>query len=255
MFKPSLFAAALSLTLLAACGKTDSAAPAVPNNPNAANAAASAPVTASPSDMLAKAKQSAASAGLPQADPQTPAASYIDIESGNQLMFSYIALSGLPPDYAAVAERISKEYSGTNDAFRKQEVLDALKPQIDAKVAAAKANRYLRYQINGQGALAAYSMDKGAFPAKFAEAGTYYYMFDNNEYKLAFSNGDGFSMLKVDAAAARKIEAARSSYKNFTIIVYAYAQEADSAQHQIKAQIVRVAIRLNGEEIPLGQAQ
>lgn len=254
MFKPSLLAAALSLTLLAACGKTDTAA--TPNNAStAANPAASAPVAASPSEMLAKARQSAASAGLPQADPQTPAASYIDIESGNQLMFSYIALSGLPPDYAAVAERISKEYSGTNDAFRKQEVLDALKPQIDAKVAAAKANRYLRYQINGQGALSAYAMDKGAFPAKFAEAGTYYYMFDNNEYKLAFSNGDGFAMLKVDAAAARKIEAARSSYKNFTIIVYAYAQEADSSQRQIKAQIVRVAIRLNGEEIPLGQAQ
>ncbi|MEG1326894.1 MAG: hypothetical protein RSD99_18505, partial [Janthinobacterium sp.] len=175
--------------------------------------------------------------------------------SGNQLMYSYIALSGVPPDYAAVAQRISREYAGSNDAFRKQEVLDALKPQIDAKVNEAKTKRYLRYQINGQGALSPYAMDKAAFPAKFAEAGTYYYMYDNGDYKLAFTNGDGYSLLKVDQEAARKIEAARSGYKDFAIVVYAYAQEADMASNQVKAQIVKVAIKLNGEEIPVSQAQ
>ena len=237
---PALFAIAL---ILSACGKTDSAAPTTP-----------APVATSTADLAAKAQVKAAAASLPQADAATPTSSYIDITSGNQLMYSYIALSGVPPDYAAVAQRISREYAGSNDAFRKQEVLDALKPQIDAKVNEAKTKRYLRYQINGQGALSPYAMDKGAFPAKFAEAGTYYYMYDNSDYKLGFSNGDGYSMLKVDQEAARKIEAARSGYKDFAIVVYAYAQEADMASNQVKAQIVKVAIKLNGQEIPVSQA-
>ena len=107
---------------------------------------------------------------------------------------------------------------------------------------------------DGQGALSPYAMDKAAFPAKFAEAGTYYYMYDNGDYKLAFTNGDGYSLLKVDQEAARKIEAARSGYKDFAIIVYAYAQEADMASNQVKAQIVKVAVKLNGEEIPVSQA-
>ena len=238
---PTLLAIAV---LLSACGKTETT-----------TAAASAPVAANVADMAAKAQVKAAAASLPQADAATPSASYVDITSGNQLMYSYIALSGVPPDYAAVAQRISREYAGSNDAFRKQEVLDALKPQIDAKVSEAKTKRYLRYQINGQGALSPYAMEKAAFPAKFADAGTYYYMYDNGDYKLAFSNGDGYSLLKVDQEAARKIEAARSSYKDFAIIVYAYAQEADMASNQVKAQIVKVTIKLNGEEIPVNQAQ
>ncbi|MCA1862442.1 hypothetical protein LE191_20250 [Janthinobacterium sp. HSC-3S05] len=238
---PALLAIAV---LLSACGKpSDNATP-----------AASAPAT-SVADMAAKAQVKAAAASLPQADPATPASSYVDITSGHQLMYSYLALSGVPPDYAAVAQRISREYAGSNDAFRKQEVLDALKPQIDAKVNEAKTKRYLRYQINGQGALSPYAMDKAAFPAKFADAGTYYYMYDNGDYKLAFTNGDGYSLLKVDQEAARKIEAARSGYKDFAIVVYAYAQEADMASNQVKAQIVKVAIKLNGEEIPVSQAR
>ena len=236
--------ALLAITvLLSACGKSDTAAP-----------AASVPVAANVAELAAKAQVKAAAASLPQADPATPTSSYVDITSGNQLMYSYIALSGVPPDYAAVAQRVSREYAGSNDAFRKQEVLDALKPQIDAKVNEAKTKRYLRYQINGQGALSPYVMDKAAFPAKFAEAGTYYYMYDNGDYKLAFTNGDGYSLLKVDQEAARKIEAARSGYKDFAIIVYAYAQEADMAINQVKAQIVNVAVKLNGEEIPVSQA-
>ena len=230
--------------ILSACGKTENTTP-----------AASAPVAANVADLAAKAHVKAAAASLPQADAATPASSYVDITSGHQLMYSYLALSGVPPDYAAVAQRISREYAGSNDAFRKQEVLDALKPQIDAKVNEAKTKRYLRYQINGQGALSPYAMDKAAFPAKFADAGTYYYMYDNGDYKLAFTNGDGYSLLKVDQEAARKIEAARSGYKDFAIVVYAYAQEADLASNQVKAQIVKVAIKLNGEEIPVNQAR
>ncbi|MEG0882628.1 MAG: hypothetical protein RSH52_15360, partial [Janthinobacterium sp.] len=141
---PALLAIAV---LLSACGKTDNAAP-----------AASAPVAANVADLAAKAQVKAAAASLPQADAATPTSSYVDITSGNQLMYSYLALSGVPPDYAAVAQRISREYAGSNDAFRKQEVLDALKPQIDAKVNEAKTKRYLRYQINGQGALSPYAM-------------------------------------------------------------------------------------------------
>ena len=43
-------------------------------------------------------------------------------------------------------------------------------------------------------------------------------------------------------------------FQDFAIVVYAYAQEADMASNQVKAQIVKVAIKLNGQEIPVQQA-
>ena len=36
--------------------------------------------------------------------------------------------------------------------------------------------------------------------------------------------------------------------------MYAYAQEADMASHQVKAPIGKVAVKLNGQEIPVSQA-
>lgn len=186
---------------------------------------------------------------LPQADGATPQDSYIPVSSGNQLMYSYLALSGMPVDYEAVAQRISREYNGTGDAFRKQAVLDALKPRIDAEVQSARGHRYLRYQIAGQGTLEPYAMAQKAFPSKLGEAGAYYYMFDNSEYKLALANGGRFALLQVPEEAARKIEAARSAYRELGVVLYLFAQDVDIAQRQVKAQIVRVGIVLNGEEI------
>lgn len=234
----------VAATALGGCGKETPPAEASTK----ANAAAAAPAAPDPATLAANAHAKAEAAALPRADAATPAAQYREIDSGNQLMFAYLALSGMPPDYPAIAQRLSREYAGTGDAFRKQELLNALKPQIDAKVKAAAGERYFKYRLNGSGMLQAYDLDKGAFPSKLGEAGTYYYLFDNGEYQLAFTNGEAFAQLKVPAEAARAIEAARSSYRNFDVVVYGFAQDADITSKRVRAQIVRVGIRVNGTE-------
>lgn len=232
----------VAATALGGCGKE------APPADAGTKADAAAPAAPDPATLAASAHAKAEAAALPRADAATPAAQYREIDSGNQLMFAYLALSGMPPDYPAIAQRLSREYAGTGDAFRKQELLNALKPQIDAKVKAAASERYFKYRLNGSGMLQAYDLDKGAFPSKLGEAGTYYYLFDNGEYQLAFTNGEAFAQLKVPAEAARAIEAARSSYRNFDVVVYGFAQDADIASKRVRAQIVRVGIRVNGTE-------
>ena len=45
-----------------------------------------------------EAQATAAREALPKADKATPDSSYITLDSGNQLMYTYLALTGMPPD-------------------------------------------------------------------------------------------------------------------------------------------------------------
>src|SRR5690625_2289191 len=100
----------------------------------------------SPEAVQAAAKKAKA-ASLPQPDPSTPDSDYVEIKSGNQLMYLYAANSGLPPDYKSMASDISSQYRRTSDQFRKHDLMKALKPKIDAGIANAKAHPYLMWSI------------------------------------------------------------------------------------------------------------
>ncbi|MGC7404313.1 DUF4852 domain-containing protein [Pandoraea pneumonica] len=180
---------------------------------------------------------------LPKGDPATPDASYIELNSGNQLMFSYLALADLPVDYDQVARRMSRDYANSNDEFRKHDLLEALKPKIEASVAQAKAQRYFRMTItNG---IRQYAFDKKAFPldSSLSETGSYRYFLDNGEYRLSFTNGDRFRDLSVqDENAARKIESMRARGDTPNLVVYGFTQSADIANKAVSAQIVKVAL-------------
>ncbi|CAJ0893333.1 hypothetical protein [Ralstonia flatus] len=190
-----------------------------------------------------EAQATAAREALPKADKATPDSSYITLDSGNQLMYTYLALTGMPPDYAQVANSVSKDYARAADEFRKHDLLTALTPKIDADIAAAKSHRYFKMTIPNP--IGKYSFEQKGFPLDNSlwEAGAYRYFFDNGEYKLGFSNGDAFRYLGVDSeATARSIEAQRARYDAVKLTVYGYYQNADTAQKIVTAQIVKVAL-------------
>ena len=108
---------------------------------------------AAPTGMLGaatdKARANAAVAALPQPDANKPLSSYPEIESGMQVMFLYVAASRLPPDYTKLAETFSSEYRGTSDSFRKNDLMQAIKPQLEEKIAIAKSAPYGWMEIEG----------------------------------------------------------------------------------------------------------
>ncbi|WP_167313437.1 DUF4852 domain-containing protein [Ralstonia insidiosa] len=224
---------------MTACGDkaTNSTKPqtAAPTPPNLAQATAP--------QAVHDAQIAAALEALPKADKATPDSAYIPLDSGNQLMYAYLALTGMPPDYAQVASSISKDYARATDEFRKHDLLVALTPKIDADIAAAKSRRYFKMTIPNS--IGKYSFEQKGFPLDNSlwEAGAYRYFFDNGEYKLGFSNGDAFRYLGVDSeAAARSIEAQRARYDAVKLTVYGYYQKADTAQKIVTAQIVKVTL-------------
>lgn len=185
------------------------------------------------------------SKALPKADAATPLTSYVKLEEGNQLMFMYYALSGLPVDYEKIAERYSREYQNTSDGFKRQDILTALKPRIDGEIEKAKAGRYFIYTIGGaiKYTLNPYDFASKAFPLNdnIWSSDAHSYFNDNPSYKFSFTNGEEFKTLHVeDTEAARKIEGMISGYKDAKLTIYAFAQDADPSKGLIKAQIVKM---------------
>lgn len=57
---------------------------------------------------------------------------------------AYYAASGAAPDYPAVAARLDPVFQRTTDAFAQQDAIAGTKTKLDAAIAAAKANPYVR---------------------------------------------------------------------------------------------------------------
>ncbi|AVF38507.1 DUF4852 domain-containing protein [Pandoraea apista] len=232
-------AIAASALGLSACGdKSPSGKPAAEAGPAAPNLA-----DATSPRAVAQAQQQAAQSALPKGDPATPASNYVEYNSGNQLMFAYLALSDMPIDYDQIANRMSRDYAAANDEFRKRDLLAALKPKIDQAVAQAKAQRYFRITVSNP--VQKYDFEKKSFPldSSLWESGSYRYFYDNGEYRLSFSDGDRFRYLSVNnEEAARNIEAMRARGNPPTLVVYGYTQASDMSNKAVKAQIVKVAL-------------
>lgn len=183
-------------------------------------------------------------------DTSIPLASYVKLEDGNQLMFMHYALSGLPVDYEKIARHYSQDYRATSDVFKRLDILTALKPSIDAEIekAGINSNRYFSYTITAETStlLSHYNfISKSFLLKKKICAPGYCFAFGSNPlYSLAFTNGEDFKEWRIkDAGVARKIEGMISSgYKDATLTIYAFVQDADPSKGQIKAQIVTMQI-------------
>lgn len=188
-------------------------------------------------------KQQAVQANLPKANRDTPLENFVEYNSGNQLMFAYLSLNAIPIDYKEVLNRYSQDYARQSDEFKKNDLLVALKPKIDSEVAKAKSERYVKLMVDTP--IEKYDFEKKGFPVSGAlwQPTSYRYFSDNAEYKIGFTNGEGFRYLKLASEDdARKIEELRSKYVPLQMAVYCYLQDVDMSNKTIKAEIIKVAL-------------
>lgn len=182
------------------------------------------------------------SSGLPEPDMKKPLESYPELQSGQQIMFLYVAASKLPPDFARLAEAYSSEYRNTYDTFRKNDLLNAIKPQLEQKIKDAAALPYVWMQVNHAG-LGAYDFERKGFPVDEFEPGNERYFHDDSSYRIAWANGDQVRFLSVpDEAAAREIESLRHIAQGVQMRIYFFAQSADLNQRIVQAYVTRVRL-------------
>jgi len=184
------------------------------------------------------------------ADSSVPLDRYQPLTSDRQLYLA-VALSTAPVIYDQLAMNESAEYMKTSDTFRRKELLDILRPQIDAKVAEAKLNGRYAY-INlppGKISLGHYNLDKKAFPVNGLTT---------TNFRL--SNREQFQWLSLSEGQAREIEAALSkgiAYKineresslgvpgSFPTVsrVYVFAQGPGPDGRVVTYQITRIVMK------------
>lgn len=225
--------AAALLAGLSACGEKSGTN--TNSTPNLANATAPSTVAAIKDEVVRSA--------LPKANKATPSEEYIELSSGNQVMFTYLALAAMPIDYKEIASSYSQDYARASDEFRKNDLLTALQPKIDAEVANAGKRRYVKITIDNP--IAKYDFEKKGFPLDSSvwEPSSYRFFSDNGTYKVSFSNGSAFRYLTgVSEDSARTIEGLRSKYEPLHLVIYSYAQEADMSNKSIKSEIVKIAL-------------
>ena len=186
-----------------------------------------------------KGVQQATVNALPKGNPATAADQYKDLNE-NSLMFTYCALSSLPVDYSQILVNYSRDYVTTSDEFKKHDIETALKPKIDQEIAAAKSARYLKVSW-GHFKLGQYDFQAKGFSTDLNNDTSFGW---NGSYRMNFSNGNDFKLLKVDdESKSRAIEALRSKYQQFTLIAYVFAQDVDLNQHTVKAQIMKISLQ------------
>lgn len=180
---------------------------------------------------------------LPQPNMSKPLDSYTEINSGIQLMFLYEATSGMPVNYEKVAKQYSKEYRNESDSFKQRDLLTALKPRIDAEIAAVKANPYGVFEISSN-PLSDYDFDRKGFPVETFNDERYHYFNDAYEYKLGWANYRQLAFAPAsDEAIARQLESMRTDYSNQPRLrVFFFAQSVDLNDTKIKAYVTTVQI-------------
>lgn len=208
------------------------------------------------SDAISKeAVEKAQASAMPKGDPAKPLAEYRSISGGNDLMFLYHGLLNMPIDYEKIAEVYLDSYRYTNDAFKKQDMLKAIKPRIDQAIEAAKNSRYIVWEISSpyRSALNSYDMGSQSFTIKDLSSSGYFYWNDNaSSYHLQFTNAEQMAALKVtDESKARAIESMVSSNQAMKVKLYAFVQDADPSTKNIKAEILHVTVSSkNGQIYP-----
>lgn len=191
-----------------------------------------------------KAKAKTAVAAIPQPDANKALSSYPEIDSGMQIMFLYVAASRLPPDFIKLAETYSSEYRETNDSFRKNDLMQAIQPQLQEKIAIAKSLPYGWMEIDDSDNLGAYDFARKGFPIDEFDSERYRYINDAYQYKLSWANHGQVAFAPVpDEATARQLEAMRANYSDKPKLkIFFFAQSADLNEQKVNAIVTRVQI-------------
>jgi hypothetical protein len=160
----------------------------------------------------------------------------------------------MPADYEHMATSYSQDYRNTNDNFRKHDLLAALTPKLDVKIADAKVHSYLVWEDSSPD-LGHYDFSRKGFPVNtplFSDGG-FGYMSDSYGWnsQIGFSNGGGFRFLPIaDETRAREIEDMIGKYDaHLALKIFAFAQSTDDNRHAIMAQIVKIQLLGAGDRV------
>ena len=219
---------------LAACGKSD-------GDTQKTEAPKPSLSDASKSKVEEKAKESIA-AKAPRGDKAKALTEYVELDSGKQLMFLNLALSGMPADYSAIANNISRNYNNESDNFKKNDMLKALKPGIDQEIEGAKSRRYVYMDLSDT-PLETFDFNQSAFPMKLLSSGSYRYFNDIYGYKAEFDHIEPFALLKVsDENVAREIEQLRTKYQ-LQARMYLFAMDVPVGSNNVRFEPMAIEIR------------
>lgn len=134
---------------------------------------------------------------------------YAEVTSNNQLIWAYYAVYTGEINYNEIAEAISQKYKNANDAFKKQEILAQIKPEIDKNISNAKLNKY--YYTDLKPGLSPYDFNTHSFQLGSDVLYGWSYTYSP---KLKYLNSNEFMTLKVeDVESAKKIENLRPEGK------------------------------------------
>jgi hypothetical protein len=190
---------------------------------------------------------------LPQADRNVPDSQFVELDSGYKTGALFYALSGLPPDYEKLAIAESQDYRSTSDAFRRRDLMQALKPQIDQQIQAYKdpRNRYFTARVGNGLPLGHYDFKSNSFPlTQDLSSGTYHYFNDAAYYSYAFTNGNAFQRFPLaDEQKAKDVEDLVTKGLTYQgdAVAHMFAQGADPANNRVLMQIVRMVLHGPGQ--------
>jgi hypothetical protein len=186
-------------------------------------------------------KQSPPSADKPNSS--IPYSEYVEIKSGDTLMYLYTAISGVPPDYEKIAELISTDFRSTQDSFKRQDIIKALTPRISDEIKKASSTRYISWISNDLYTIDKYDFANKAFPinADHWDGNSLRYLRNNSYVKIKFiADGPLQKFAVTNESDARKIESLVSTqYKDLALKTYAFVQDADLNERSIKAVVTK----------------
>lgn len=176
-------------------------------------------------------------------DYSIPLARYVRWSQSLQVIYMYYALSELPVKYEAIADCYSDDYSHA-DELSKKKILDQIKPRIDGELLKVRGERYFSVVMRAD--LNEYDLNFGGFPVINQIGsdcvGSFMDWKDLN-YKYAFTNGDDYKVLVVsDEALVRKIEDMRRRGADMKIVIYAFADAAETGRYVVDARILHIQL-------------
>lgn len=204
--KSVALAPALLVCVLSACGKSEPAAPG-----SQPEGKPDAPV--------------ASEARPPKAATNAPLEQYVEVSNGISNFtpdqgFELIAFNAaisqvdpnLPPDFDLLARLSSKDYDRTQDAFKKRELLAALQPKLEERMAHFQANPYIATVFSYKNNIEGYDFTRRAFPVNVFKAERMLFAGNGLLYHYDLKNEAVTSYFPVpDEALAKRIETLRTS--------------------------------------------
>lgn len=224
--KNTLLTIAVVFTL-AACGKENSGLPPMLPGDGAPAATASAQATM-----------------LPPGDPSKPLAEYVVIDSGRLLLALKHTDQPGGPKLEELAMNLSEAYAREQDAFKRQDVLKAIRPEIEALMLSAANQRHLAMDYDaGQYQVNSYDFQSHAFTlTQMEDSQSDRYFSDQRSATVMFPNSRDFTQLVVnDEAVARQIEALRQR-GGMKMRVYFHVGGFDALNNSLKARVMAVSL-------------